>query len=534
MNKNIKFMMVAAAAIAMIGCAKEGGENNGTKAPADNTVGTIATVTISNKVAMGTRAAGLPEDFVANGDETTLEQLDLFVFDANKQLEQIISFDETDLTPSAGVYPAKSFETTNGLHTLVVLANQPAALVTAVAGLKTLKESDKGAQDELDPTMYSEFLTITTLSGWDSQTDFVAAVQGATSGLFMTNVIDTREAISSVYGNDFNSFDYTFEVPTDATPEPEENDIKINLGRAFAKATVDWDDVQPTQNVSNLKPGAEEAQVKVGKIEDLEFVLLQNPTSSYAPMHIDNGTYKAALHDVSLYSATNYYNWTYNPLPGEWKTADAADANQVYIPENTNPDFEGMRTAFGFKGNFTPTVVVKNTLAGNATTGNYVINDAFAENSTFYRIKIKAEIEGIVPAAAVGTWVDIYFDEKPDYQVPAQQAAIMKALGYTAPQAMSSSTVKPVEGTHYEIYAYEDGASYWYLGLEASDKASALKYDVARNEFFWVDITTIAGLGEPTLEDAIPEPTTPLIVNVDVKATITVTDWVPVNIQGNI
>lgn len=507
MNKNIKFIMAAAAAIAMIGCARDGG-NNGPKTPAPGTEPSVATVTVTQDVA--TRAEGVAGDFAANPTESSLKQVDLFVFDSNKQLEQVVSFTTSDL---AAAEPTKSFETTNGLHTLIVIANQPAWMKTNVAAFVSLNDKKLETPKAGNITMYSDFLTATTYPAWTDQATFETAmgVGNTTQGLLITSVINGQTAIGGA-----NDFEYEFEVPTELTPNPTANNITINLGRAFAKATADWDNIQPTD--------------ASGTVSQLEFAVLNNPVKSYGAQHIENGIYKAAWHDLGItYVPTNYYDWVDGAgVPATaWKVANGA-ANATYVPENTNPQIEGHRTAFGFKATFAPAAVYKTTLASAAATGDYEVDGTWAVGASFFRIKGLKAIAG-VPASAIG-WKNVYFSSKPLQSDATQMAVIRKALGYTAAH---QAIANPVEGTDFAVYEYVNSACYYYLGLEDENKPVATT-NVGRNEFFWVNIETIATIGEPTLTDATPEPTTPLTVPVNITAKISVQPWVGVNIPGNI
>jgi hypothetical protein len=537
MNKKIKFMMVAAAAIAMIGCAKDGGKNNGPKEPAANTVKTLATVAI--KKAPGTRADG-----TATGDEVKLNEVQLFVFDANKQLEQI-----QDLTSVIGQNPqSKSFETTNGLHTLIVLANMPAWMKTSVDGLTSLKEYEADPVTNPQVSMYGDFLTATTFPAWTTQAGFETAMGiGQTQGMFITSVVDGKYAIGALYpsagtyydaanaANNKNSFDYTFAVPTETNPNPEANSITINLGRGFAKAEAEWNSVGFDFTADT---DADTNNDTYGSLSKLEFAMLHIPNKSYGPQNIVNNVYQGAYHALGLsYTPANFYNWAESDdtagvvfeNPEKWNIADVTNNNNfTYIPENTNPSVEGHRTAMGFKGTFVPDNIYKTTLAGSAATGDYENDGSWAAGSDFYRIKGLKTIAG-VPASAEG-WKNVYFSAKPDASVTAQMAVIRKALGYTAAH---QAIANPVEGTDFEIYKYTNAACYYYLGLEDVTKPVG-KTNIGRNEFFAVQINRIQTIGEPTLIDATPEETEPLTTPVNITATIKVQNWVLVPIDSGL
>lgn len=486
MKKNFKFLMVAAAAIAMIGCAKDNGGNNGTTPEGPKGVKTYATVAVSQDGSV-TRAEPTGEWNKADGNEAVLKTVNLYVFNANNQLEQVVSID-----PVEG---SKTFETVNGAHTLIVLANEPAAMALKTAALVTVKKVE---EEGGTASLYSDFLTATELE-FDNQAEFEAAVMNATTGFFMSNVDEKAIAVD-------------FKVPTTDNQTPND-DIEIGIGRAFAKLNVSWDDVQPSAAGS-------------GTISALEYLVLNNPVKMYGPQHFDNGVYKSYFHDADL-DADNYYDWAATA----WNLADETES--AYIPENTNKQIvlEGERTAIGVKATFKPGTFYEAAL--DASKG--YVDATWAANSHFFRIKDIRNATKSGTTYTGGEWVSgIYFKEKPTVEA-AKKALGLDVLNDADPVEWHAPIATPdVYEGDYVVYEYEDASCYYYLGLERPKGTAPAKYNVARNDYFWVNINSISDCGEPTLGKAIPDDTTPVSVNVKIKAEIKLKPWNPVIQNGNL
>lgn len=463
MKKNFKLIMFAAAAVAMIGCAKDGGKTPTTQPTG---VKTYATVEVAQTSSPVSRAIPPTDWSDATANESTLHDVKLYVFNDNKQLEQVVTIPIVE--------KSATFETVNGPHTLIVLANSPAAVTGAT--LVSLKDIESGATGPA--TLYSEFLSATKIAYAD-QAAFEAAVISAADKFFITN-IDTPVVVD-------------FLVPTDSEPNPNA-DIDIAIGRAFAKLNASWaNTVQPANDDS--------------EISKMEYIVLHNPKTMYAPQHFDNGTYKSYYHDAG-YVAANYYDWAGTA----WKLADASAS--TYVPENTNKQviLEGERTALGFRASFEPDPCYKSTLNSS---NNSFQNETYGAGNSFWRIKDLRN--------GVSSWVKgVYFNAKPEV------AAAKKALGIALADA------NPVEGTDYACYEYENGYCYYYLGLERPTGTAPAKYNVARNDYFWVSVDTVADCGEPTLDEATPDPTTPVSVSVNITAKISLKPWNPVIQSGNL
>lgn len=457
MKKNFKFIMFAAAAVAMTGCAKDGAN---TPAPQPTGVKTYATVTVAQAA---TRANPTGNWNDATSNESNLNTVDLYVFNNNKQLEQVVAFGAGETS--------KTFETVNGNHTLIVLANSPAVVTGAV--LVSLKDIEGGATGPA--TLYSQFVELTKITYAD-QADFETAVISAPDKFFISNV-DTQVEVN-------------FLVPTETNPTPN-TDIDIAIGRAFAKLNASWK--------SNVQPANDASQVSA-----MDYTVLHNPKTMYAPMHFDNGTYKSYYHDAA-YAGANYYDWS------AWNSAD--ESKPTYIPENTNKQviLEGERTALGLRASFEPNPCYKAALDGS----NNFEAEAYGAGNNFWRIKDLRN--------GSTSWVTgIYFNAKPTV------AAAKKALGIAFAEA------NPVESTDYECYEYTGGYCYYYLGLERPTGTAPAKYNVARNDYFWVSVDSIQDCGEPTLDAATPDPTDPVSVNVNITAKISLKPWNPVVQSGHV
>lgn len=99
---------------------------------------------------------------------------------------------------------------------------------------------------------------------------------------------------------------------------------------------------------------------------------------------------------------------------------------------------------------------------------------------------------------------------------------------------------KITEAGGLEVTYYPEGLCYYYLPLENSNVASP--YTVVRNSYYMIDIESVMGPGypedpgkpgEPGGPDK-PGPEVPIEAQTNIKASIKVEDWDPVNQTGNL
>jgi hypothetical protein len=471
MKQNFKFILVAAAAIAMVGCDQA---NNQTEEPAvEKGSKTYATVRITQNA---TRAEN---DWAAASDsEADLNDAQLFVFNANDELESITELATTGVTP---------FETYTGEHTLFVLANIPDALagdITAFITLAEIEESKEAAENgegELitDPATSLETFKEKTLALADKAA--IATYTGA-NDFFMTNFGDEEVVMD-------------FVAPEDE--DDDVNDVAISLGRAVAKVSMLF--ITSDENTANnvIMPAE-------GVVSGVTYKVINNPNTMYMAQHFDGTVVKTPYHDVQGETpvAANYYETDYVTAA----VVASAPETGIYIPENTNGTVvrEGEISALMIKGTFTATAV-KN---ADGTDGTV------EAGQDLYRI------------------IDLNKNKeyKTFYVASPDLAVIKDALG------LAFVDPDPIENTNYTIKKWTAGLCYYRLPLmnDAYTEGDPVRYNILRNDWFRVDINSISDIGGNSESDVTPPDPTPVTVPISVNATITVQPWTPVNQGGNL
>jgi hypothetical protein len=354
MKKNFKFIMVCAAAIAMVGCAKDQAPVTEQGKEAAQATKTYASVRLVQGGA-ATRA----DHPAASTNEKNVSNAYLFIFNELEELESATALTELD-------GDANTIATYTGPHTLFVWANVPAALQTEIDGFTSLAEMTAGDADGTATTL--DYFRAIKL---DLATE--AAVTAITSGsadgnkFFMTNV---------------GTSEFTKNFVSEEGGDVSGNNVAISLGRAVAKVSMVYNSANAVQ------PKGKDAynnDVALGTFSDMKYEIAGNPIKMYAAQYFDDSVVKTPFHDEDDVTLTNYFTTAqYNAT-----SSKTAPETWTYVPENTNKATvtKGEQTALIIEADFVPAAAIVFDADGapdtyvpgeaffrikNSTTGNYL------------------------------------------------------------------------------------------------------------------------------------------------------------------
>jgi hypothetical protein len=484
MKQNFKFILVAAAAIAMVGCTNEKGT---IEEPAfEQGTQTFATVRVEQKSA--TRA--FADD---DTNEGNLADARMLVFNAAGNLESV-----TTLT----VGGTTKIATFTGEHTIFVLGNVPTTMGAVIDGYTTLAE--KTAAEKAGNPISTAATTLADFKGYTLPLATEAAIKDlsstTTNKYFMTNYGDKELVLNFV-----------------ATTEENltANDFEVELGRAVAKVSMAF------------ITGAEEGNVVQpdnGTLTTVSYKVINNPDKMYVAQHFDGAVYKTPYHDNLIKEEQGVVNWgAANYIETAYVTASsnlATPTSHIYVPENTNASSVkyGEASALMIKGVF---------IAKEAYDGDGVVVENYSNTSKdLYRIY----------DANIGQDLPKFYttDELTKKEV---RTVLNFTTGQDDPVAYDATDEDADEPGEYDyiLYFWDDGICYYHLPLDKGEiKGTPLRYNVQRNDWFNVDIDSISDIGKTSEEEATPDPWKELDVAINVTATITVSDWTPVTQQGNL
>lgn len=483
MKKNLKFIAAAVAAIAMIGCAKDNGENI-------NTSGAKATETTASFSISFPKATRV--DDAASTAESKVNTAWVFLFDdATKTLEA-----KSPLTVTGNSASKSGIKTTTGKHYVYVAVNAPATL--DFTNDTKFPQADPEASTPVAGMPMADFLK-----------EIIAGLEDATSKLPAagTNFFMTGYAVP------------TFVAPTIDIPNPAANSVNIGIGRAVGK--VHMEDAH-TSNPENTT------------VTTLKYKVMNNPIKMRAFQQYEMKDNSGSLANTGSIvneitgdgeTRTNYYRIPDNtPMTGYVAASNVAKAG-VYVPENWN-DVSTTHNASSLviQGvvNLDTDVLVIRDANGADVTAAYKI----ATDKTFFRVWDKT----------ANKWLAPFFSESPSL------ATIKGAAGISADAtdvATSNNKITQDDPLKREFYIanYDKAQAYWRLPL-AKDGKSA----IARNDYYWVTIMTIAEIGgstdsdNPDKDGVIPgkDPEPIDKTEVDIKAEITILKWNGVEMDGHI
>ena len=498
MKKNFKFVVAAVAAVAMIGCAKDGGEKI---APADKGAATTANFKINFNA---TRAL----DDSATGAEAKLNSAVVFLFDdATKTLE---SRTVMTIAGDGKTASATGVKTVTSKHYIYVAVNAPAALMGA---FNALAVADPDPDAPVVGATMASFLALTNPAAT------YAALIGSTgtansAGFFMT-------AYKEV----------TFEAPTIDVPSPAANNVSMGLGRAVGKAHLE----------SALVSFPENATVPDASVK---YKAMNNPKEVYAfqqyEMPMNAGANRAPVRnfiDNDGADRTDYFRVVDDVAKTNYTAASNTALAGVYVPENWNsiPTTHNA-TSLIIQGQivFDDGFMVRKA-DGTATA---VGGGVYAGGDTFYRVWDKQK----------GDWLKSESGNTYIFcEVPGTAGASMDMLLGAAGKdplfttgfiSTEKYTMDTTSATDYEFFiaTYDDAKAYWRLPLKADGRST-----VARNDYFWVTLKTIADIGASTDSDdpdddgVLPEDPEPIDeIEVDINATITILKWNGIGQEGNV
>lgn len=478
MKKNFKFIMVAAAAIALIGCAKDGGDN--TITPGEKGEGVKASFTIKLPAGSTRGYTNVP----GSTEESKITNAKVFIFDNSDRLETM-----ADLTVTDGGTKASNSEvrTTSGSHTVFVAVNIPAKVTE---NLEVTSATDNG-------TALATFRGI-----------FLDLIAGG-KGDKLSN-ITADEMFFMTAEKPCN-----FKVPTSSTEIPNENKVVMTMQRAVAKVTM-------TQKKNGVNGDTEDmVQPANGTVGDLTFKVMNNPISQYAFKNTDgNYIYSPITGDGS--NRNNYFR-----IPGDTAADYKAVSTQLYVPENAGTT-DWNATSLLIKGQYTPKANTADVTYTADAAGDAA---AYTADADFWRVLDKGN----------GVWLKTLFTAEPTTD------GIKRAAGINALTNIYRTNVKygadPANTNSYPEYyvvKYTGGIAYWSLMLRNEEKPSGkAQYEVERNDFFRVKITSVSDLGAASDVDGDPDgplgpDPEPIDEPVNISCEISVAPWRGIDQDGQI
>jgi hypothetical protein len=490
MKQNFKFILVAAAAIAMVGCTNEKGT---IEEPAfEQGSQTFATVRVEQKSA--TRA--FADD---DTNEGNLADARMLVFNAAGDLESV-----TELT----VGGSTTISTFTGKHTIFVLANVPSTMDAVIDGYTTL--AAKTAAENAGTPISTAATTLADFKGYTLPLATEAAIKdlssATTNKFFMTNFGD-EELVK------------TFEATTEENLTA--NDFTVELGRAVAKVSMAFITTDSESKNNVIQPTN-------GTLTTVSYKVMNNPDKMYVAQHFDGAVYKTPYHDNLIKEEQGVANWgAANYIETAYVSASsnlATPTSHIYVPENTNASTvkEGERTVLMIKGVF----IAKEAYDGE---GN-LVEDYEEASKDLYRIY----------DAKTGQDIDKFYTTD-ELAMSEVRTALSLLSGQDDPVAYDATDEDADEPGEYDyiLYFWEDGICYYRLPLEnvkdgKPELGNPLRYNVRRNDWFNVNIDSVSDIGGTSEEEITPDPWTPVDGPVKINATITVSNWTPVTQQGNI
>lgn len=506
MKMNFKYAMMACVGLAMGFASCSDNESIDTNEPVEGAKA-YAQVNLKFEGAK-TRAYST---YGATDEEMRIVDGAVYVFNSNKVLQQVVTYNPSDLTlvDDNGVYQCR-FETTEGMHYFLAVANAPAFTIPIGTHIDAM---DQYIQD-IDKTKFGTYLD----------------PAGSGNGFFMTSGVEMFDLTYSEIEYSSKNIVAATEDEIKADTSDKLNHVEIFIGRAMAKVEAFVE-----LNKNNELDHADTANGKVD-FTTIRYGLANNPDAMYffpyfggenmfqTPYHYlfdttslpDN--YWPALHSTVDFpinggaAAPNYAEPNY--MDGNGKLVDAAGAALAdqtyksykphYAVENSNkiPTY-GNSTLLSVEAVFVPDFLVTGVTDGvPATAANTAV-------VTFFRIRTNELLTG-----RTSKYVDeFFFTTELDAQAYAEHAA---GLG--------------LADTDYELVKYTDGVCYYIVPLYDDQKGTPECYDIVRNHYFEVKIDEIiaCGYNEPG-GDKDTEKKDPLDPeNPWMHATITVKNWIKV------
>lgn len=400
----------------------------------------------------------------ADDTETTIENLNIFIYGANGVFEKEHQIAFGDLTDAGdNKYKTNELATTTGAKTIYVGANMTQGMIGIMRSTSVNGLSGKGVGEVV--------ANITTPDKF---------VMFSTVGATPTLVEDT-------------------DADVDVTPT--ENQVTVTLQRLAAKIAVGM-----TANLAdvNVQQGA------VGKIEDLGYVV-DNINKMY---YLTYGGAAAAAKDANM-TVGQYQDGdfelitdftaaavTYNVIePGvAYVKANGGNWGADYASENLTQDkmIKGV-TRIVVKGKFTPAAGVEVTDDGAGTI-------TFQEN-----------VAGHIAADATYHLLD--FPEAggyaffPEATTDAQLKAFMAQKKGVAVTEVTDVMLKEAKKT------YKNGLNYWWVTVKDNQG------DVLRNHFYKVDVTSIWAPGRTDGKFDPDKDDKPIDKETNITVEVTVEPW---------
>ena len=342
---NFKYLMFAAAlVVGLAGCKSD--EPNGDDGVVPNKNKAYATIKLS---AANMSARANQDHTVQTPDENAIEDATVFIFDAGKTLESVVSFVNTaNATNGTG----EVFETTDGTHYFYVAINKPAAFPASIP-------------------------VGTTMAAFEKMIINIAAVSDITTAgkFYMTNVETPDAKILAEWDG--------------VSTVPASNDININVGRGMAKVNVEYPSTA-TQPAS-------------GVLSAVSYAAIGNPNKMFimpvirkAPLDLI-GSLETPFFETNSVLANSVTLTDYFPvIVPTTVTADLAGLGVVLLPSASDSDTQAQATA---KASYTiensnrlprfgnsTYVLLQGTFTPNVWVDADGVVDAPSADGTFYRV----------------------------------------------------------------------------------------------------------------------------------------------------
>ncbi|WP_165042482.1 Mfa1 family fimbria major subunit [Dysgonomonas sp. ZJ709] len=438
MKKSIYFLMIATTMlISFASCNNDENVDTGGGSIVSNGVATTAKITLTQSQPVTYAPTGTEQ---ADPNEKNINTAILLIFDAKQSFEQAVSLD-------IDVYASKTITTTTGTHYFYAIVNETAAITDIVSTYK------KGAISLND--VKKDVIDIAAIDELTTDDDFLMTSVGTPISKIL---------ISASVG--------------EAETEGNENNFKIEVGRAVAKVNVY---MEPD---ANTDPSG-------GVLTAVKYKIHNNPKQMYIVPKFEGIQLWAPFYSAENVITTSYFNNL------EYLRTDKSEPS--YAMENSNEiPKEGNATYISVKGVYEPKVVYNR---------NEVISTPAADK-TFYRIW----------SAEDNSWNEKFFNENPYPLID---------------QLVESGDI---------VVKYTEGVCYYRLYLADNEESTVIaKHTVKRNTYFKVTITSVSGVGgsaegggnEPTVPTD-PKPENPLASETNIHATIDVMPWSVIEQSGGI
>ncbi len=403
MKINKIFAAALAATVLLASCSKENAESVITSSNGEKT---MARIVLSQSGTGNSRATGDKVDPTAT--EKAVKSATVYVFNSTRVLETTVAMDLSGETAS------KLIEVTTGLHYFYATINMAVKTpeVNAASPVFTVPANCT--------TVEFEKLLSSALADMNAPTN-------ATTGFWMTNTEGAKQ-VSLVEATE-----------TEAATAGHNNNFVINVGRAIGKVQVHFDPATATQ--------------MGGKLTNVLYRVINNPVKLHLMPVIEGGFYKSPYYAEAAVNAANYFN--NKPYR---KTAATGDTGFSYMMENSNNvPKEGNASTLLIRGKFTPDASLLRKPDGTAA----VAADLPAAG-TFWRI---ANLDN----GKIVSYGDYYYTAEPNVgQLIAGQGTVR----------------------------YTNGICYYWLPLkDATGTDVQARYTVKRNQYYYVDITSVNGAG---------------------------------------